>query len=115
VHIDIQASGCVVNNKLKQSINKRINHSFKFHKRKMRKVIVRLYYTIDSRGQMRKSCRVLAMANGIPQLITEKRSDNLMDAINNSISVSSRSVGKYLQKMKHYRLVETQEMNRRIA
>jgi len=121
VHIDIQANGYVVSKELKRSIHKRIHRSFKFHKRKVRKVVVRLFYTIGSRGQTIKSCRVLTVANGIPQLVTEKRSTNLMDAINSSISVSSRTVAKYLQKLKHYRLgqsrllEQSQLIHRRIA
>ncbi len=115
VQIEIQAKGCVVSDELKHSIYKRISHSFKFHKRKVRKVIVRLFNTVGSRGQRIKSCRVQTVANGIPQLITEKHSDNLIDAINSSISVASRSVAKYLRKLKNFKHIKTQPTHRRLA
>lgn len=115
MQIEIQAKGCVLSNNLKHSIRKRINRAFRFHKQKVRKVIVRLFTTVGSKGQTIKSCRVQTVANGIPQLITEKRSDNLFDAINSSITVSSRTVAKYLRKLQNFRQVKTQPTHRRLA
>ena len=115
MQIDIQAKGFELSKELRRSIKKRIHHSFRFQRRRMRKVVVRLFSHVGTNGNNVKSCRIHAIANGIPQLITEKKSNSLLDAINSSVSTSSRSVTKYIKKLKKFRHVQLQITNRRFA
>ncbi len=115
MHIDIQATGFHVSTEMKRSITKRVNHSFRYNKRKVRKVIVRLFKTVGHKGKSIKSCRIQAITIGMPQLITEKRSDNMFEAVNSAISMSSRSVSKYLHKLRKLRHIKTQIADRRFA
>ena len=115
MQIDIQAKGFVLTKELRRSIQKRIHHSFRFHRRRMRKVVVRLFNHVGTHGESIKSCRIQAVANGIPQLITEKKSNSLLEAINNSVSTSSRSITKHIQKLKNFRHVQSQLTNRSFA
>ncbi len=115
MQIDIQARGFEVSKELRDSIQKRIRHSFRFQERKVRKVIVRLFSTVGSHGKKIKSCRVQAIVSGIPQLVTEKKSESLLEAVSSSISTSSHSVSKHLNKFRRFRHVQLQTTNRSFA
>ncbi len=103
MQIDIQSRGFEISQAARTSIHKKIKHTFRNQNRKVRKVVVRLFSSVGSRGQTLKSCRVQTTANGLPQMITERKSENLMEATNTSIQLANKSIIKQLNKMRKFK------------
>jgi len=115
VQIDIQSREFEISQAARRSIHKKIKDTFKHQNSKVRKVVIRLFSSIGSRGQTLKSCRVQTIANGLPQLITERKSENLMEATNTSIQLANRAIIKQLGKMRKFKRISTVSIDGSIA
>lgn len=103
MQVDIQANGFEISNTLHKHIEQRLVSSFQFTERKVRKIIVRLFSETRSRKQYIKSCRVLAVVNGLPQIVTEYHGNNFYVAADTAIQRANRSVSKRLRKLRNHR------------
>ncbi|MFK7793998.1 MAG: hypothetical protein AB8B89_01490 [Gammaproteobacteria bacterium] len=103
MQIDIQSRGFEISQAARSSIHNKIKYTFRNQNRKVRKVVVRLFSNVGSRGQTLKSCRVQTIANGLPQLIIERKAENLMDATNTSINLANKAILKQLNKMRKFK------------
>jgi ribosome-associated translation inhibitor RaiA len=111
VQIDIQSRGFEISHAARNVIQKRIRHTFRYHNTKVRKVVVRLFSSIGSRGETLKSCRVQTIANGVPQLVTERKSDYLMEAANTSIHVANKAMIKQFDKLKSFKHIPASSLD----
>lgn len=73
--------------------------------------MVRLFSSIGSRGETLKSCRVQTIANGVPQLVTERKSDYLMEAANTSIHVANKAMIKQFDKLKSFKHIPASSLD----
>jgi ribosome-associated translation inhibitor RaiA len=115
VQIDIQSRGFEISQAARRSIQEKIHHAFRYQNRRVRKVVVRFFSSIGSRGQTLKSCHVLTDVNGLPQLITERNAENLMEATITSIQIANRSINKQLKKMKKFKHASVVPIGRSFA
>jgi len=102
VQINIQSRGFAISPSARKSIQEKIKHTFRHQEGKVRKVVVRLFSSIGSGGQTLKSCRIQTIANGVPQLVTERQSENLMEAANVSMDVAKKAMIKQFEKLKNF-------------
>ncbi len=111
MQIDIQSRGFEISLAARKLIQKRIRHTFRYHNTKVRKVVVRLFSSIGSRGETLKSCRIQTIANGVPQLVTERKSDNLMDATNTTIQIANKAMSKQFEKLKSFKPIPASSLD----
>lgn len=102
MHVDIQAKGFELSETLHKHIVKQLQSSFRISKKKVRKIIIRLFNDTSSRQRYIKRCRVQAVVNGLPQVITEYRSKNFYVASDTAIQRAQRAVSKRLRKQRNY-------------
>ncbi len=111
MQIDIQSRGFEISQAARRSIQERIKHTFRYQNTKVRKVVVRLFSSIGSKGQTLKSCRVQTIAKGVPQLVTERKSENLMEATNTSIQIANKAMLKQFEKLKRFKHVPASSLD----
>ena len=115
MQIDIQSRGFDISLAARRSIQEKISHTFRHQNTKVRKVVVRIFSSIGSKGQTLKSCRVQTIAKGIPQLVTERKSENLMEAINTSLQTANKAVLKQFKKLKSFKHVPASALDGNLA
>ena len=111
MQIDIQSRGFEISQAARSSIQEKIRHTFRYQNTKVRKVLVRLFRSIGSKGQTLKSCRVQTIANGVPQLVTERKSENLMEATNTTILIANKAMIKQFEKLKSFKHVSASSLD----
>ena len=103
MQIDIKSYGFEMSNTLRGHIEREISSSFQYMERKMSNVVVRLFKDSTSTKQNINSCRVQAVVNGLPHVITEFRSKNFYHAAGVAILRSKRAITKKLNKRRELR------------
>ena len=103
MQVEIKANGFELSDSLHKHVKHRLLSSFRFSKNKVRKIIIRLFNDTTSRQQYIKRCRVQAVVNGLPQVITEYRGKNIYIATDIAIQRAQRSVRKRLRKQRNFR------------
>ena len=103
MEVEIQAKGFELSETLRSHIGIQLQSTFKPSRRKVRKVIVRLFNVTNSHRRNIKSCRVQAVVIGLPHIITEYRGKNFYVAADTAIRRANRSVSKRLRKLNKFR------------
>ena len=96
MQIDIQAQGFELSNALRQYIERNISSTFRYMERKVSTVVVSLSNDGSDLKNNSKICRIQAVVNGLPHVITKFRSKNYYHAVGVAILRSKQAVSKRL-------------------
>ena len=103
MQIDIKAYGFELSNTLRRHIERDISSSFQFMERKISNVVVRLFKDSAINKKDDSSCRVQAIVNGLPHIITEFRGKNFYHAAGVAILRSKQAINKRINKRRTLR------------
>ena len=103
MQVEIQSSGFEHSQTLHAYIERRLNSTFQFSRRKVRRITVRLFSEAGVYRRTLKVCRVMAVVNGLPNIVTEYRGKNFYVAADIAIQRSNRAVSKRLRKLRNVR------------
>lgn len=92
MYVEIQASGFVLSDHLKNHIHEKLLNALQSANTKVRKVIVRLFNDDARHNRKMRSCRVHVMVKGMPDIVTSYSSRNIYKASNAAIKTSSFTV-----------------------
>lgn len=110
---NINAYGLDLTSDLRNYVEKRLNHILRFSGRKIRSVQVRLFDQYSAHGKTIKVSRVYAELKGMPSVVAESKSNDLYQAIHNSVHRARKYIHKKLRREKKLALLQHMDSKNR--